>query len=147
MLQLLTDNYLEKTIALTGEFKHDLQWFKNFLKIFNGTSIYNHSVIRHILLAFRAFSPCWKMKRLLIKSDNDAVVKVLNTVHTYDPFLGACARNIWFQTALMDLDVKYVHVPGVKNRTADLLSRWDYSPHSYQKLGQLVDFQVWLDVL
>ena len=186
MLQLLRDNYLEKTIALTAEFKRDLQWFKKVLKIFNITSIYNHSVIRHtveldacltgfgavsgnyvyhlsiergygnlnivhlemlnILLAFRAFSPCWTMKRLLIKCDNDAVVKVLNTGHAYDPFLGACAKNKWFQAALMEIDAKYVHVPGVNNQTADLVSRWDYSPHSYQKLGRLVDSPVWLDV-
>ena len=47
MLQLLRDNYLEKSITLTAEFKRDLQWFKKILNTYNGTSIYNHAVVRH----------------------------------------------------------------------------------------------------
>ena len=60
----------------------------------------------NILLAFRAFGPQWVKKKLLIKCDNDAVVKVLNSGRTCDPFLGTCARNIWFQAALGDVDVR-----------------------------------------
>ena len=65
------------------------------------------------------------MKKNPIKCDNDAVVKVLNSGRTYDPFWLACPRNIWFQAAFMDINVRYVHVPGNKNQTGDLLCRWD----------------------
>ena len=74
------------------------------------------------------------------------MVKVLNSGRTCDPFLGACARNIWFQAALGDVDVKYVHVLGNNNQTADLLSRWDFSADHYNKLSKLVENPLWLNV-
>ena len=186
ILQLLRDNYAEKSISLTAEFRLDLAWFKKFLTRYNGTSIYNHAVVRdtveldacltglgavcgnyvyhlkidrgygnlnivhlemlNILLAFRAFGPQWVKKKLLIKCDNDAVVKVLNSGRTCDPFWGAYARNIWLQAALGDVDVKYVHVLGSNNQTADLLSRWDFSADHYNKLSKLVENPLWLNV-
>ena len=186
ILQLLRDNYAEKSISLTAEFRRDLAWFKKFFTRYNGTLIYNHAVVRdtveldaclmglgavygnyvyhlktdrgygnlnivhlemlNILLAFRAFGPQWVKKKLLIKCDNDAVVKVLNSGRTCDPFGGACARNNWFQAALGDVDVKYVHVLGSNNQTADLLSRWDFSADHYNKLSKLVENPLWLNV-
>ena len=46
MLQLLRDNYAEKSISLTAEYRRDLAWFEIFLTRYNGTSIYNHAVVR-----------------------------------------------------------------------------------------------------
>ena len=63
------------------------------------------------------------------------MVKVLNSGHTCDRFLGACAGNIWFQAALGD--IKYVHVLRSNNQTTDLLSRWDFSADHYNKLQTL----------
>ena len=40
------------------------------------------------------------------------------------PFMGACARNIWYVNALSDMDIQYVHIRGLYNTVADLLSRW-----------------------
>ncbi|XP_055337903.1 uncharacterized protein LOC129587950 [Paramacrobiotus metropolitanus] len=38
MIALLTDNYHERLIALNGEFRKDLEWWKEFLPAWNGTA-------------------------------------------------------------------------------------------------------------
>ena len=186
MLQLLRDNYDEAHIKLTENFRRDLSWFAKFLHLYNGTSIYDHPVIRdtleldacldgmggvcgqyvyhipiergygglniahlemvNILVALRVFSSIWTRKKLLIKCDNAAVVQVLTTGRAQDPFLGACARNIWFHAALIDVDVKYVHVLGVDNVIADLLSRWGHTHENHEALNRLVDNPIWVPV-
>ena len=47
----------------------------------------------NILLAVRLFQAHWAGKKVLIKCDNEAVVSVLRSGKTRDPYLGACARN------------------------------------------------------
>ena len=73
-----------------------------------------------------------------MKCDNAAVVNVLRSGKTKDPFLGVCARNLWFESALADVDMQYVHIIGKVNRTADLLSRWTGSHKDCLELNQLV---------
>ena len=57
--------------------------------------------------------------------DNEAVVTILNSGRTRDPFLAAIARNIFMSAAVSDIYLKIVHIPGKKNVVADLLSRWE----------------------
>ena len=40
--------------------------------------------------------------------DKTEVIKLLNSGRTRDQFFGTCARNIWFQAVLMDVEIKYV---------------------------------------
>ena len=82
----------------------------------------------------------------LVKCDNDAVVKVLNAGKARDPYLGACARNVWYMAALSDIDLQYVDVLGKNNMVADLLSRWQYSIANVTQLQTLVDNPLWLPV-
>ena len=82
---------------------------------------------------------------MLVKCDNQAIVSTLTSGRARDPFLGACARNIWYETALRDIDVQYVHVLGQNNRTADLLSRSNSST-DMQELQLLVNNPIWLPV-
>ena len=74
----------------------------------------NWSIIQleMVNILFRLFQAHWAGKKVLIKCDNEAVVSVLRTGKTKDPFLGACARNICYVCALADIDVQYVHVRG-----------------------------------
>ena len=118
------------------------------LKIERGYGNLNivHLEMLNILVALRIFGPQWTKQKLLMKCDNDAVVKVLNSGRTQDQFLGACARNIWFHSALLDIDIKYVHVLGSQNQTANLLSRWTDSPEDKNKLYNLVESPTWLKV-
>ena len=87
----------------------------------------------NILVVLRTFGSTWKGKRILVKCDNDAVVHVLNTGRTKDPYLGACARNVW-----LDVDLQYIHVMGKDNRAADLLSRWQNTCHNHKEPQTLI---------
>ena len=105
-----------------------------------------HLEMINIVLALKIFSHFWKGSRVLVKCDNDAVVKVLNAGRARDPYLRACARNIWYMAALSDIDLQYVHVLGKNNVVADLLSRWQFSAANVTQLQKLVHNPVWLPV-
>ena len=54
-----------------------------------------HLEMVNILLAVRVSANHWTGKRVLAKCDNQAVVSTLTSGRARDPFLGACAHNIW----------------------------------------------------
>ena len=100
----------------------------------------------NILLAVRLFQAHWTGKKVLVKCDNEAVVSVLRSGKTKDPYLGACARNIWYVCALADIDIQYVHVRGLDNRVADPLSRWTGSGKDSLELEMYVQDPIWIPV-
>ena len=111
---------------------------------------YNQFTIVHlemvnILVALKLFGKTWRGNRVLIKCDNEAVVSVLRSGKARDPFLGACARNIWYLAALQDVEMQYVHVLGRNNRKADLLSRWSGTQQDITELGSLITNPIWLN--
>ena len=98
----------------------------------------------NILVAMRIFSQYWQGKKIQVKCDNLAVVQVLQTGKVRDPFLGACARNIWMEAAKADIDMRYSHIQGRKNVVADLLSRWKNTEFQNQTLSQQVRNPIWM---
>ena len=105
-----------------------------------------HLQMVNILLAVRLFQVQWSGRKVLIRCDNEAVVSVLRSGRTRDPYLGACARNIWYVSALADMDLQYAHIRGLDNGVADLLSRWTGSPNDISKLLSQVQDPVWVPV-
>ena len=105
-----------------------------------------HLEMVNILVAIRVFGHLWHRKQILIKCDNQAVVQVLASGKTKDPFLAACARNVWYECALMDIMIKYEHVMGKNNRVADLLSRWQGHDCQFRELSSLVQGPIWANV-
>ena len=105
-----------------------------------------HLEMINILLALRLFHNQWTSKKALIHCDNQAVVTVLNTGKTRDPFLAACARNVWYITAVNDIDACFSHIRGVDNVVADILSRWQGTSQQVQLLYEKVNSPVWLVV-
>ena len=87
-----------------------------------------HLKMVNIILALRVFRPMWSGRRLLVKCNNDTVVKVLSHGWARDPFLTASARNVWYILADSDIDASFVHVMGKNNKVADLLSRLGWLP-------------------
>ena len=73
------------------------------------------------------------------------MVQVLQSGRTKDPYLAACARNVWLLAAKYDIEITYVHISGKNNRTADLLSRWTGSMKDIQELNSLVPSCLWLN--
>ena len=105
-----------------------------------------HLEMINIVLALKVFGPMWRDKRIVIRCDNDAVVKVLSHGRARDPFLAACAQNVWFLTADTDINVPFVHVLGKHNQVTDLLSRWTGSLNDQQKLLNFVQHPVWMHI-
>ena len=68
-----------------------------------------HLEMVNILVALRLFATFWSWKPILVRCDNQAVVSILNTGKTRDPFWAACARNIWLVTAQADVEVVNTH--------------------------------------
>ena len=142
-----TDHTLELDACLTGlggrwcDFVYHLPIPLGFMN----WSIVQLEMVK-ILLAVRLFQAHWASRKVLIKCDNEAVVSVLRSGKTKDPYLGACARNIWYVCVLADIDVQYVHIRGLDNRVADLLSRWSGSGKDSIELQMYVKNPVWVPV-
>ena len=100
----------------------------------------------NILVALRLFAPYWHRKKVHVKCDNLAAVQVLTSGKTRDPFLAACARNVWLVVAQADIQVKYSHIPGSKNELADTLSRWKNSEAQVELLHKNIRNPVWMHI-
>ena len=141
------DSFIELDACLTGI---GGAW-KNFVYQMSIPLGYRQMGIVHleminIVVALKLFKDLWAGQKILIRCDNEAVVTVLKTGCTKEPFLGACARNVWFLAACFDINLQYEHVRGIHNTTADLLSRWQGSMADFQKLSTFVPNPTWLPV-
>ena len=97
------------------------------------------------MVALKVWSKLWSDKKVKIFSDNLAVVEVLKSSKTKDPFLATCALNIWLITTIFNIEIIVVHVPGRKNHIADLLSRWIVTSNPEQKLRQYLPNFIWIN--
>ena len=92
------------------------------------------------------------MVKLQIFCDNESVVHVLNSGKTKDDFLGSCLREIWLEVSMAGFELRAIHLPGVDNRVAHWLSRWELHPkykHEFYKyIGDevFVELEVTLDM-
>ena len=71
---------------------------------------------------------------------------MLRSGKTRDPYLAACARNIWYTAAAADIDLQYVHIRGVDSKVADVLSRWQGTIDQFNLLYHHIQRPVWLPV-
>ena len=78
-----------------------------------------------VLVAVRFWGIRYRGGKIQIFCDNEAVVKVINTNRTRDEFLATCLRNLWLEVSVYGFELRAIHLPGVENRVADWLSRWD----------------------
>ena len=97
----------------------------------------------NVVVALKVWATRWANKRIKINCDNLAVVEILKSGKTRDSFLATCARNIWLITAMFNIDIIIIHVPGVNNQVADLLSRWTITCNPQSKLAQLLPQFEW----
>ena len=103
-----------------------------------------HLEMVNLLLAIRLFCSLWSGRKVLVICDNNAVVSVLRTGRSRDPFLSACTQNIWYCSATHDIDIDYVHIRGCDNKVAHLLSRWSSSSQGWDHLLQHIPNPCWL---
>ena len=89
--------------------------------------------------------------KVQIFCDNEAVVTVINSSKTKDPFLATCIREIWFEVAKNGFELRAVHLPGEENRVPDWLSRWDihngYREKFFQFIGEEIEHYLEIEIL
>lgn len=78
-----------------------------------------------IVVALKLWGARWAGLRITVRCDNEAAVTVVNTGRCRNPFMNSCLREICYFAAIYEFEVRAMHVPGVSNHLADLLSRWD----------------------
>ena len=96
-------------------------------------------------MTLKIWAKFWADKKVKIHCDNQAVVEVLTTGKTKDSFLATCARNIWLTTAIFNIEIIVIHVPGKHNQIADLLSRWVITVKPEGKLRQCLPNFIWIN--
>ena len=147
MLVILRNNANNRHFSLSPSFFKDLNWFHQFLKHFNGVTYFDNRKVQaeiHLDASLAGLGACYnnmvygKIKKL-------AVVEVIKSGKTRDEFLATCATNIWLITAIFNIQLRVVHVPGKANTIADLLSRWTTTLHPEQKLRKLVPDFIWIN--
>ena len=77
----------------------------------------------NIVIALLMWGHLWRHCSIQIFCDNLAVVQVMNTHRTNDPFLSICDRNVWLLAASNDIFLQVHHIRGKDNVEEDLLSR------------------------
>ena len=76
-----------------------------------------------VIVALKLWCHLLQGLKFIIRCDNEATVSVLNSGRATDPFLQKCARETAFLACKYEFEIKTVHIPGVKNRLPDWLSR------------------------
>ena len=66
----------------------------------------------NIIVALKVWGHSWQDLRIEIKSDNLAVLQVLQEGKARDPLLVTTARNIWMLTSLFNIHLSVSHIAG-----------------------------------
>ena len=96
------------------------------------------------MVTLKIWSTQWQNKNVVLFCDNLAVVEVLTSGKTKDEYLATCGRNVCMLTALFNIHLTVLHIPGKANKVADLLSRWSITTDAKGKLNQLLPNHVWV---
>ena len=78
-----------------------------------------------ISVAVKLWGSRWSGLCLSVRCDNEVAVTVLSTGRCRKSFLNSCFHELCYLAAIHEFEVRTVHVPGVSNCYADLLSSWD----------------------
>jgi hypothetical protein len=77
-----------------------------------------------IVVAAKLWAHDWTGKRVTVACDNMATVIVLNSGRAKHTVLLRCLRELAYLAAVHEFEYRAVHIPGVRNTAADILSRW-----------------------
>ena len=92
-----------------------------------------------VVVALRLWGPSLADKNICIHSDNQAVVAIINSQKTHDPYLAAAMRNIWLLVALYNIQITSQHISDQTNNLADSLSRYHEQKHLNGKYNYVWD--------
>ena len=105
-----------------------------------------HFEMINIIVALKTWGNSWQGKKVLLRTDNMAVVHICNKGYTRDIHLAAYVRNIWLWTSKYDIEMTVSHIQGCKNGVADLLSRWQNTSGNQETLHKLIKVPMWHNI-
>lgn len=76
-----------------------------------------------IVLSCAVWSRMLSNRKIEFKCDNRSVVEAVKKGSSKDTMTMHLLRCLWFLTAIFDIQITVLHIPGVLNTSADLLSR------------------------
>lgn len=76
-----------------------------------------------VVIAALTWGHLWKGKRIVVRCDNTGAVAAINSMFCKDPTLMQLVRELWFASCTHLFELRSIHVAGVLNVNADLLSR------------------------
>ena len=79
-----------------------------------------------IVISAHIWGRQWARKTVLFRSDNEAVVHILNSRTSRDPGIMHILRSLLLAAAQFNFTFTSCHVPGVQNKIADALSRFNW---------------------
>ncbi len=97
----------------------------------------NHKEVLAIILACYRWAPLWRNKRLVIMSDNQAAVGILNRGTCRDKQVMYWLRGVFHLSVVFNFHVSACYIPGYCNVTADCISRL-HEPGRLQQLCALM---------
>jgi len=77
-----------------------------------------------LAIALRLWGHCLSRQRQVVACDNQQAGTALNPGRSSSLRIQKLLRDIWFIEAKFDFTVRAVHIPGIDNKIADHLSRW-----------------------
>lgn len=77
-----------------------------------------------VVVALKLWGPFLKGQKMVIYCDNSTSCHVINSGFSRDEFLQACLREICFQSAIYEFQIRAKSIASIDNRIPDFLSRW-----------------------
>ena len=90
-----------------------------------------------IIMCLKLWGEKFRCKRIKIFCNNEFVCLVLNSGRSRNETLQSCLREITFNSALYEFQIKAVYLDGKMNRVAEHLSRWNDNIVHWKKLFDL----------
>ena len=97
-----------------------------------------HFEMLNVMVALRLWGESWTNATVKVHCDNAAVVSILNSGSSRDPFLAAAARTLWLIKAQYNIKLIVTHIRGTDNTYADILSRWSHFKGSNSSVVQFL---------
>ena len=105
-----------------------------------------HFEMLNVMVALRLWGKLWANSSITVHCDNAAVVSVLNSGSSRNPFLAASARTLWLIKAKYNIKLIVKHIKGISNVYADVLSRWSHFKLSNNSVVQFLAACEWHDI-
>ena len=101
------------------------EWFSGAWAPYQSGQSIAYKELFPIIIASHIWGCQWFRQHILFRSDNEAVVHILSSRTSKTPYLMYLVRKLLSAAAWFSFTIAAQHVPGVHNKVADALSRFN----------------------